>query len=67
LDPFGSDWFAQSTAVSRRFVTGTQKRLADLMRRDLSKVDMAVLMIDGAHFVNHVGRARAPTISRSMI
>jgi len=40
--------------VSRRFVTGTQKRLGDLMRRDLSKLDLVVLMIDGIHFEDHV-------------
>jgi len=38
------------SAVSRRFVAGTKKRLGDLMRRDLSNLDLLVLMIDGVHF-----------------
>jgi transposase-like protein len=42
------------SAVSRRFVRRTQKRLADLLRRDLSGVKLAVLMIDGIHFEEHV-------------
>lgn len=42
------------SAVSRRFVRGTQKRLADLLRRDLSGLKLAVLMIDGIHFADHV-------------
>jgi putative transposase len=42
------------SAVSRRFVRCTQKRLADLLRRDLSGVRLAVLMVDGIHFEEHV-------------
>lgn len=42
------------SAVSRRFVRGTQKRLADLLRRELSGLNLAVLMIDGIHFEEHV-------------
>ena len=42
------------SAVSRRFVAGTKKRLGDLMRRDLSKLDLVVLMSDGVHFEDHV-------------
>jgi transposase-like protein len=42
------------SAVSRRFVQGTQKQLDELLRRDLSKLQLAVLMIDGIHFEDHV-------------
>jgi transposase-like protein len=42
------------SAVSRRFVRGTQKRLGELLRRDLSGLKLAVLMIDGIHFEDHV-------------
>lgn len=42
------------SAVSRRFVQGTQRRLAELMSRDLSALRLAVLMIDGIHFEDHV-------------
>ena len=42
------------SAVSRRFVEGTRRRLEKLQRRDLSKLDLAVLMIDGIHFEDHV-------------
>ena len=42
------------SAVSRRFVRGTQKRLAELLGGDLSGTKLAVLMIDGIHFDDHV-------------
>ena len=42
------------SAVSRRFVQGTQKQLAELLRGDLSGLKLAVLMIDGIHFEDHV-------------
>jgi transposase-like protein len=42
------------SAVSRRFVRRTQKRLTELLRRDLSGLRLAVLMIDGIHFEDHV-------------
>lgn len=42
------------SAVSRRFVRGTQQQLAELLRRDLSGLRLAVLMIDGVHFEDHV-------------
>jgi transposase-like protein len=42
------------SAVSRRFVQGTQKQLAKVLQRDLSHLKLAVLMIDGVHFEDHV-------------
>ena len=42
------------SAVSERFVVGTQRRLAELMRRDLSGLALVALMIDGVHFAEHV-------------
>jgi transposase-like protein len=42
------------SAVSRRFVQGTQKKLDELLRGDLSGLKLAVLMIDGIHFEDHV-------------
>ena len=44
---------ARSTSkstVSRRFVAGTKKALDGLLGRDLSGIDAAVLMVDGAEF-----------------
>lgn len=38
------------SSVSRRFVTGTKKALAELLARDLGEVDAAVLMVDGVDF-----------------
>ncbi len=38
------------SAVSRRWVRGTQAALDDLLARDLSELEVAVLMIDGVHF-----------------
>jgi len=42
------------SAVSERFVVGTQRRLADLMRRNLSGLKLVALQIDGVHFAEHV-------------
>ena len=42
------------SAVSARFVVGTQRRLAELMRRDLSGLKLVALLIDGVHFAEHV-------------
>lgn len=42
------------SAVSRRFVALTQKRLDAMLAADLSKLDLAVLMIDGIHIDEHV-------------
>ena len=54
-DPIGTEARAKArstsrSAVSRRFVTGTKKALDELLGRDLSGLDPAVLMIDGAEF-----------------
>ena len=40
------------SAVSRRFVAATETAMAELLSRDLSKLDVAVLMIDGVHFAD---------------
>ena len=42
------------SAVSERFVVGTQRRLAELMQRDLSGLRLVALLIDGVHFAEHV-------------
>jgi transposase-like protein len=42
------------SAVSRRFVRGTEQKLAGLMERDLSTLDLVVLFIDGVYVVDHV-------------
>jgi putative transposase len=54
-DPIGSKARAAATStskssVSRRFVTGTKRALDELLGRDLSGLDVAVLMIDGVDF-----------------
>jgi putative transposase len=41
------------SAVSRRFVARTKTALEELMARDLTELDVAVLMIDGEHFAEH--------------
>ena len=40
------------SAVSRRFKAATETALAELLSRDLSELDVAVLMIDGIVFVD---------------
>ena len=42
------------SAVSERFVVGTQRRLSELMRRDLTGLALVAVMIDGVHCADHV-------------
>lgn len=42
------------SAVGERFVVGTQKKLAELMRRRLGGLKLITVMIDGVHFAEHV-------------
>ena len=42
------------SAVSRRFVAATQKQMGMWLGRDLTEVDLTVLMIDGVHVDEHV-------------
>jgi len=42
------------SAISERFVIGTQRRLAELLRRDLKGRKLIALLIDGVHFAEHV-------------
>ena len=51
-EPVGGELESRSksmskSAVSRRFVSATTKAMSELMERDLSGLDVAVLMIDG--------------------
>ncbi len=55
LEPIG-DVAATSTArssVSRRFVEGTQRKLAELLGRDLSELDLVAIFIDGIQLGDH--------------
>lgn len=57
LEPTGDDLETRGTsrsAVSRRFVTGTKKRLEELLSRDLSGLDIVALMLDGLVVGDHV-------------
>ncbi len=42
------------SAVSRRFVALTKAKFDDWMNRDLSALELLVVMVDGIHFKNHV-------------
>jgi putative transposase len=42
------------SAVSERFVYGTERKLAELMSRELRQLCVVALMIDGVHFGEHV-------------
>ena len=56
-EPVGDTLKARSvskSAVSRRFIAATQTAMAELLSRDLSGLDVAVLMIDGVHFAGDV-------------
>jgi putative transposase len=58
-DPIGEERRSQArstskSAVSRRFVTGTKRALDELLGRDLSQLEPAVLMIDGVDFAHQM-------------
>jgi putative transposase len=42
------------SAVSERFVYGTERKLAELMSRELRGLSLVALMIDGVHFGEHL-------------
>ena len=42
------------SAVSERFVYGTERKLAELMSRELRQLRVVALLIDGVHFGEHV-------------
>ena len=42
------------SAVSERFVYGTERKLAELMSRDLRALRVVALLLDGVHFGAHV-------------
>jgi putative transposase len=57
-EPVGSNVTEQATAtsrsaVSRRFVAQTKTALAELLARDLTALDIKVLMVDGEHLAEH--------------
>jgi len=59
LEPVGTavEAAAKSTsksAVPRRFVDATETALAELLAGDLSGLDLVALMVDGAHFADHL-------------
>lgn len=59
LEPMGSAVEQKSrswskSAVSRRFVAATESALAQLMRADLSGLDLVAIMVDGANFGDHL-------------
>jgi putative transposase len=56
-EPVGGQVAAQATstsrsAISRRFVASTRTALAELLSRDLSTLDVKVLMVDGEHLAD---------------
>lgn len=57
LEPVPEEVAARGTsrsAVSRRFVTATEQQMDEWLARDLSEIDLAVLMVDGVHVHEHV-------------
>ena len=57
LESTGDDLETRGTsrsAVSRRFVSGTKRRLEELLSRDLSGLDIVALMLDGLVVGDHV-------------
>lgn len=57
LEPTGPGVTTRGTsksAVSRRFVAKTEMQMTEWLRRDLSQIQLSVLMIDGVHVDEHV-------------
>jgi hypothetical protein len=59
LEPVGSGVEARGrgtskSSISRRFVKATETALVDLLSQDLSELDLVALMVDGAHFGDHL-------------
>ena len=57
LEPVPDDVAVRGTshsAVSRRFVAATERQMDEWLGRDLSALDLVVLMIDGVHVADHV-------------
>jgi putative transposase len=42
------------SAVSRRFVASTREKLGEMMSRDLGKIALCAIMIDGIHVAEHL-------------
>jgi len=58
-EPVGQAVAAQATAtsrsaVSRRFIAATKTALGELLNRDLTGLDIRVLMVDGVHLAEHL-------------
>ena len=59
LEPVGSQAEAAASAtsrsaVSRRFVSMTERALEEMMHADLSELDLVAVMADGVHFGEHL-------------
>jgi len=57
LEPLPADLPSRGTsrsAVSRRFVAATERQMSEWLGRDLSALELGVLMIDGIHIEEHV-------------
>src|SRR5436189_41985 len=58
LEPVGTAVEQDATgtsksAVSRRFVTATERALAELLAADLSRLDLVALLVDGVRVAEH--------------
>jgi putative transposase len=55
LEPMGQvEALATSkSAISRRFIQGTEQKLAELFGRDLSQLDLVAIFIDGVEIAEH--------------
>jgi putative transposase len=55
LEPIGKvEALATSkSAISRRFIQGTEQKLAELFGRDLSQLDLVAMFIDGVEIAEH--------------
>lgn len=55
LEPMGKvEALATSkSAISRRFIQGTEQKLAELFGRDLSQLDLVAIFIDGVEIAEH--------------
>ena len=54
VEGFLQGYGVEKSSVSRQFVRASEEKLRELMERDLSKLDMAVVFIDGIGFADHL-------------
>jgi hypothetical protein len=65
VEGFLHGYGVEKSSVSRQFVRASEEKLRELMERDLSKLDLAAVFIDGIGFADHLLIGVLPASARS--